>query len=403
MDDVVFQYRAIDSFSNRSYPFSSTRTVLEKRPVISNERATKTPAGHPFIEAYMGIPFFSETGEVIGMLAVANKPGGYDSSDAEFLDPFTATCGNIIQAYRQIEKNNRLVDTLEQKVHERTKALESSNQDLEEANQQVRKAKELQLQHFACMSHEIRTPLNCIVGLLSLLQESDLTSSQKESVNLIVASSDLLSTVVDDVLDYSKLETGNVDINIKRSRLQDTLNSILHSFKVKAAAKNISLVTIFDPLVPTHIDTDPQRLQQVLFNLLGNAIKFSDENSTVELRTTVCDDPKGVDATTTDTVSKCPFSNTEVAASKCPMAAKLQSSARSSVASKESFCPFLQAQNTTCTTTGATCPFSKESTKKETISTQKCTTELSSNILRFTVTDFGRGIEPSQLESRHRD
>lgn len=176
----------------------------------------------------MGIPFFAETGEVTGMLAVANKPGGYGQADIEFLDPFTATCGNIIQSYRQIEKNKNLIDTLEQKVHERTQALETTNQELEEANQQVRKAKELQLQHFACMSHEIRTPLNCIVGLLSLLQESELSSSQKESVNLIVSSSDLLATVVNDVLDYSKLETGNVEINIQRSRLQDTLNSVLH-------------------------------------------------------------------------------------------------------------------------------------------------------------------------------
>lgn len=387
-----------------------SRTLLEKRPILSNERATKTPKGHPFIEAFMGIPFFSETGEVIGMLGVANKPGGYGGADVEFLDPFTATCGNIIQSYRQIEKNKELIDTLEEKVQQRTEALEVTNQELAEANRLVVKAKEMQLQHFACMSHEIRTPLNCIVGLLSLLQGTELSPSQQESVNLIVSSSDLLATVVNDVLDYSKLETGHVDINVQKCRLQDTLNSILHGFRSKAEAKNISLVTDFSASVPTHIETDSQRLQQVLFNLLGNAIKFSSENSIVELHISVCDDSETTDSATEPPT--CPVSSTRMGPSNqhaatgtgtqnvsppsgCPFHKGTATSKSFVETIKDTFCPFLGAKTKT---TPSKCPFSKGASES-TNADRPIKRSSGKKVLRFVVKDFGRGIEASELEN----
>ena len=90
---------------------------------------------------------------------------------------------------------------VELKVNERTTRLEALNKELEEANSQIASASALQLQHFASMSHEIRTPLNCIIGLSSLLEETDLNAMQKESIDMIVNSGQLLRTIVDDVLD----------------------------------------------------------------------------------------------------------------------------------------------------------------------------------------------------------
>ena len=134
----------------------------------------------------------------------------------------------------------------------------------------------------------IRTPLNCIVGLSSVLQESDLTPMQQESLSMIVSSGDLLLTVVNDVLDFAKLETGNVDIEIQRSNLQETLNSIVHSIQTRAEAKNVTFCTFYDLSVPKFVQTDSRRLQQILFNLLGNAVKFSgDDGGKVELRVTL--------------------------------------------------------------------------------------------------------------------
>lgn len=128
------------------------------KPVISNDpkndpRSVGAPRGHPTIETFMGIPFFKEGGQCIGMFAVANKPGGYSEEDVSFLEPFTVTCSNLIQAYWQIQKNDHLIDTLESKVKERTRKLELANQELEAANRRVLSASAARLQHFACMSH----------------------------------------------------------------------------------------------------------------------------------------------------------------------------------------------------------------------------------------------------------
>jgi signal transduction histidine kinase/CheY-like chemotaxis protein len=180
------------------------------------------------------------------------------------------------------------VSLLEDKVKERTRKLQNTNERLEQANHRILEASAAQLQHFACMSHEIRTPLNCIIGLSSLLQESYLNPIQAESMEMIVSSSDLLLTVVNDVLDYSKLESGNVDIEIKQCSLQETLNSVVHAIEAKAVSRKVSLCTIYDARICDVIQTDGRRLQQILYNLLGNAIKFSEEGGVVELSISLC-------------------------------------------------------------------------------------------------------------------
>jgi hypothetical protein len=93
---------------------------------------------------------------MVGMLAIANKPGGYTKEDVEFLEPFVDTCSNLIQAYNAIQENSRLINTLEEKVAERTNALSMAYASLEEANLKLKAASAAQLTHFACMSHEIR-------------------------------------------------------------------------------------------------------------------------------------------------------------------------------------------------------------------------------------------------------
>jgi signal transduction histidine kinase len=90
---------------------------------------------------------------------------------------------------------------VELKVTQRTSRLEALNKDLELANERIAAASAMQLQHFACMSHEIRTPLNCIIGLSSLMEETELTPMQKESMEMIISSGKLLRQIVDDVLD----------------------------------------------------------------------------------------------------------------------------------------------------------------------------------------------------------
>ena len=184
------------------------------------------------------------------------------------------------------------VSLLEQMVKERTQSLERSMKHVNEANERIKKSAAAQLENYAAMSHEIRTPLNCIIGLSSLLMESDLAASDRDSVAMIVSSGHLLSTVIDDVLDYSKLESGNVDIYIRTVDFHDTFETVVRSIATKCVENNLSLETYYDASIPPKITTDSRRLQQCLFNLLGNSVKFSKPNGVIELRVACCSSDK---------------------------------------------------------------------------------------------------------------
>jgi len=183
----------------------------------------------------------------------------------------------------------KMIDSVLQEegtVQGRVFRIEALNRDLSEKNREISSEQATQLRYFACMSHEIRTPLNCVVGLSSLLQVDDaLNMEQMDTVKMIVASSKLLKQVIDDVLDFSKFISGNAEINISRTNLQELLSNIIGSMAVSPITerKEISLRSIYDPLVPQYVETDGRRLQQILYNLLSNAVKFSKERGDVDL------------------------------------------------------------------------------------------------------------------------
>ncbi|MDD4951068.1 MAG: PAS domain S-box protein, partial [Desulfovibrionaceae bacterium] len=127
----------------------------------------------------------------------------------------------------------------------------------------------------ANMSHEIRTPLNGILGMLQLTQSTDLSREQKEYVNTAIASGWSLLTVINDILDFSKVEAGLMDISHKDTNLAEVLRSTVDSFRKPALEKGLELKLTVDPQVPAMVRCDPARLRQILFNLVGNAVKFT--------------------------------------------------------------------------------------------------------------------------------
>jgi two-component system sensor histidine kinase/response regulator len=153
---------------------------------------------------------------------------------------------------------------------------------------------------FACMSHEIRTPLNCIVGIASLMEDSDLKPCEQDNVNMIVGSGKLLRHIVDDVLDYSKLESGAMEVDIKPSNLQDVLVASVDSMTSSSITqkRNISIRTYYDPRLMSDFETDSRRLTQIFYNLLSNAVKFSKEDGVVEMSAKLIDPKYRNDAET---------------------------------------------------------------------------------------------------------
>jgi len=142
---------------------------------------------------------------------------------------------------------------------------------------------EIKSQFLANMSHEIRTPLNGIIGVINLFDKMELTDKQRTYINAIKTSSDQLMGIINDVLDLSKIEAGKMDMVETEFDLYEMIQSVISIFEIKSNNKGVDLTYEIDSNVPRNIIGDSIRLNQIMYNLLGNAVKFT-ENGAVNLK-----------------------------------------------------------------------------------------------------------------------
>ncbi len=210
------------------------------------------------LETFLALPFFRGS-DLIGMMGIGDNPDGYDGALVEYLSPLLKTATSIIDAYKG--ELRRL----------------KTEKELLRAREEAEAASRTKTEFLTRMSHEIRTPMNGILGMADLLQETPLNEEQKRYLSLFTSAGEALLNLINDIVDYSRMESGRIALESTTFDLAELLQQISTVISLRASGKGLSFQSSFPEDLPRFVGGDPLRLRQVLINLLSNALKFTEQ------------------------------------------------------------------------------------------------------------------------------
>jgi len=232
----------------------------------NHKESTGLPGGHPAMNSYLGLPLNYEN-KLVGMVGIANKPGGFMEADINKLSPITAAAGQIIYASNA------------------SKELMATNIAIHEAKDIAEESARVKSEFLAHMSHELRTPLNSIIGFSQMLQTEiygELNEKQMSYANMIDGSGNHLLTIINDILNITKADAGKLVLNLTENlNIFKVIMACNDIVKGKADDNKLKLIYNIDKEYTATIDDT--RFKQIIINILSNAIKYSPEKGKITL------------------------------------------------------------------------------------------------------------------------
>lgn len=269
------------------------KVIEAGQPLVVDKEAmarygTGFPAEQPIPETFAGVPIYYGK-DMLGVYGLANRKMGYDDRILQFLKPFNATYGVIINAYRLTEQEQHIKSDLQ-----------AAKEDAEKAN----RAKSDFLSH---MSHELRTPMNAILGFGQLMEADEddrLSTTHQDYLQEMMKAGRHLLDLIDEVLDLARIEAGKLLLVIDTVQLADVIEECHALIEPLAQKRNLHLDFCVQPCLDVWVQVDRKRLKQILLNLLSNAIKYNRDAGEIALscqstegglvRLTVCDTGEGI-------------------------------------------------------------------------------------------------------------